>query len=341
MARPAARQSLDKAAHSGPINTGSHNVTIGGLPAARQGDTFICLLHGPGNIVAGSKSVTINGVPAARMGDITRCKVESLPPVKGKKTSISHFLTPVKNANQDGTVKTHKPDNIALRIFSIYSTQSDESENNSFDQVKTGISITDFQIKDHIGDKNNGFDATIGGSVGKLEGTAGLKNKNGEYGAGAKGRATGISGNAGVSSGNENSGDYAGAKSEGSVGYGDAKIEGNVIYKPEDEKYGFGFDIGAEAAVAHGELEGAVETKYFAFKGTLGGSAGSIGGGAGLTVILDTDDMVLEIRATGEIALLLGLKGDASLRAGDYDDNSQKNLSGAVLSGLSTVIIGG
>lgn len=337
MARPAARQSLDKAAHSGPINTGSHNVTIGGLPAARQGDTFICLLHGPGNIVAGSKNVTINGVPAARMGDITRCKVESLPPVKGKKTSISHFLTPVKNANQDGTVKTQKPDNIALRIFSIYSTQPDESDNNSFDQVKTGISITDFQIKDHLGD----FDTNLGGSVGKLEGTAGLNDKEGEYDAGAKGRATGISGNAGVSSGKENSGDYAGAKSEGSVGYADGKIEGSIIYKPEDHRYGFGFDAGAEAAVAHGELEGAVETKYFAFKGTLGGSAGSIGGGAGFTLILDTDDMVLEIRATGKIALLLGLKGDASLRAGDYEDNSPKNLSGAVLSGLSTVVIGG
>jgi len=282
MARPAARQSLDKAAHSGPINTGSHNVTIGGLPAARQGDTFICLLHGPGNIVAGSKSVTINGVPAARMGDITRCKVESLPPVKGKKTSISHFLTPVKNANQDGSVKTEKPDNIALRIFSIYSTQSDESDNNSFVQVKTGISITDFQIKDHIGD----FDTNLGGSVGKLEGTAGLNDKEGEYGAEAKGRATGISGNAGVSSGKENSGDYAGAKSEGSVGYADGKIEGNVIYKPEDEKYGFGFDIGAEAAVAHGELEGSYENKYFAIKATLGDSAGSAAIGAGSSAII-------------------------------------------------------
>ncbi|MCS3603658.1 putative Zn-binding protein involved in type VI secretion [Buttiauxella sp. BIGb0471] len=339
MARPAARQSLDKAAHSGPINTGSHNVTIGGLPAARQGDTFICLLHGPGNIVAGSKSVTINGVPAARMGDITRCKVESLPPVKGKKTSISHFLTPVKNANQDGTVKTQKPDNIALRIFSIYSTQSDESDNNSFDQVKTGISITDFQIKDHIGD----FDINLGGSVGKLEGTAGLNDKEGEYGAGAKGRATGISGNAGVSSGKENSGDYAGAKSEGSVGYGDAKIEGNVIYKPEDEKYGFGFDIGAEAAVAHGELEGSYENKYFAIKATLGGSAGSVGAGGGFSISYDSDDRVLEVRITGELALLLGLKSDLAVRGGDYDspEEKSKKLSGVVLTGISTVVIGG
>ncbi|MFP2515046.1 PAAR domain-containing protein [Buttiauxella agrestis] len=339
MARPAARQSLDKAAHSGPINTGSHNVTIGGLPAVRQGDTFICLLHGPGNIVAGSKSVTINGVPAARMGDITRCKVKSLPPVKGKKTSISHFLTPVKNANQDGSVKTEKPDNITLRIFSIYSTQSDESHNNSFDQVKTGISITDFQIKDHLGD----FDTNLGGSVGKLEGTAGLNDKEGEYGAGAKGRATGISGNAGVSSGKENSGDYAGAKSEGSVGYGDAKIEGNVIYKPEDEKYGFGFDIGAEAAVAHGELEGSYENKYFAIKATLGGSAGSAAIGAGSSAIIDMDDKVFEFKASGQIAIILGLKSDLQFRIGYYDNPGEqsKKLSGVVLTGMSTVIIGG
>jgi len=343
MARPAARQTLDTAAHSGVIKTGSPNVTIGGLPAARQGDIFVCLLHGPGHIAEGSKTVTINGVPAARMGDITRCKVESLPPDKGKKTSISHFLTPVKNANQDGTVKTEKPDSIALRILSIYSLQSDESNNNSFDQVKIGVTATDFQIKNHIGDKNNGFDTAVGGSAGKVEGTAGLNDKEGEYGAGAKGRVTGVSGNAQVSSGKENSGDYAGAKSEGSVGYADGKIEGSIIYKPEDQKYGFGFDAGAEAAIAHGELEGAFESKYFAMKGTLGGSAGSAAVGAGLTLAIDWDDWVLEIKASGKIALILGLKADLSLRAGDYDshDEKSKELSGIVLTGISTVTIGG
>ncbi|WMY72334.1 PAAR domain-containing protein [Buttiauxella selenatireducens] len=343
MEKFAARQTADKAAHAGPLNSGSLDVTIGSFPAARQGDTFVCVLHGPGVIAEGSKTVTINGIPAARMGDITSCKVKSLPPGKGKKPAISHFLTPVKNTNPDGTAKTAKPDNVALRVLGIYATQSDESGNHSFDQAKAGLTAMDFQLKNHPGEKNSGFDTNWGGAVGKLEGTAGLNEKDGEYGAGAKGRATGVSGSAGINSGKENSGDYAGAKAEGHVGYADGKIEGNIIIKPEDQKYGGGFDIGAEAAAAHGELEGAFESKYFAVKATLGGSAGTVGAGAGLAGTIDIDDKVLEIKVSGKIALLLGLKADLSFRLGDYDtaEDKSKELSGLVLTGLPTVIIGG
>jgi len=54
----------------GPVVQGSSNVFIGGLPAARVGDTLICI-GPPDKIKKGSATVFVNGKPAARMGDPT------------------------------------------------------------------------------------------------------------------------------------------------------------------------------------------------------------------------------------------------------------------------------
>jgi uncharacterized Zn-binding protein involved in type VI secretion len=54
----------------GPVISGSGNVFIGTLPAAKKGDTLICI-GPPDTIKQGSGSVFINGKPAARMGDST------------------------------------------------------------------------------------------------------------------------------------------------------------------------------------------------------------------------------------------------------------------------------
>jgi uncharacterized Zn-binding protein involved in type VI secretion len=45
-------------------------VLVGGMPAARAGDTCMCV--GPPDVIAmGSFTVLIGGMPAARMGDMT------------------------------------------------------------------------------------------------------------------------------------------------------------------------------------------------------------------------------------------------------------------------------
>jgi uncharacterized Zn-binding protein involved in type VI secretion len=54
----------------GPVLTGSPTVLIGGMPAARVGDSCTCA-GPPDTIAKGSATVTINGMPAARMGDST------------------------------------------------------------------------------------------------------------------------------------------------------------------------------------------------------------------------------------------------------------------------------
>jgi len=55
----------------GPIlPAGEPTVLIGGIPAARVGDSALCV-GPPDTIAAGSGTVLIGGMPAARMGDTT------------------------------------------------------------------------------------------------------------------------------------------------------------------------------------------------------------------------------------------------------------------------------
>ncbi|RSK43444.1 type VI secretion protein [Hymenobacter perfusus] len=55
----------------GPIiGPGCPTVLIGKLPAARVGDSAVCV-GPPDSIVQGSATVLIGGMPAARMGDAT------------------------------------------------------------------------------------------------------------------------------------------------------------------------------------------------------------------------------------------------------------------------------
>lgn len=52
----------------GPIVSGCGTVLIGGLPAARVGDSAVCACASD-SIVAGSGTVMIGGPPSARIGD--------------------------------------------------------------------------------------------------------------------------------------------------------------------------------------------------------------------------------------------------------------------------------
>jgi uncharacterized Zn-binding protein involved in type VI secretion len=55
----------------GPVTgPGAANVLIGTLPAARVGDSLVCV-GPPDTIVQGSATVLIGGMPAARVGDAT------------------------------------------------------------------------------------------------------------------------------------------------------------------------------------------------------------------------------------------------------------------------------
>jgi len=77
---PPAARLLDQTGHPGLVaGPGSPNVLIGGLPAAKVGDTHVCLMpptagpHPPAPFPSGSTSVVIGGQPALRMNDVSSC----------------------------------------------------------------------------------------------------------------------------------------------------------------------------------------------------------------------------------------------------------------------------
>ena len=84
MGQPAARVG-DMTSHGTPLapGPGCPTVLIGGRPAWRVSDTHVCPLadgsrpHVGGSVILGSTSVTIGGMPAVRQGDLI---VESAAP---------------------------------------------------------------------------------------------------------------------------------------------------------------------------------------------------------------------------------------------------------------------
>lgn len=78
---PAAARATDQTAHPGMLGAAGAvpNVLIGGLPAATLGTMHVCMMpptagpHPPSTVVGGSATVTIGGKPAARQGDSSGC----------------------------------------------------------------------------------------------------------------------------------------------------------------------------------------------------------------------------------------------------------------------------
>lgn len=81
---PIASRISDKTVHGGAVLTGSPDVLIGGMPAARIDDGHVCPIHPGGPIAQGSATVLINGRPASRFGDKLMCTPGAPPSQSGK-----------------------------------------------------------------------------------------------------------------------------------------------------------------------------------------------------------------------------------------------------------------
>ncbi|ECD9612248.1 hypothetical protein YT28_23760 [Salmonella enterica subsp. salamae] len=340
MGKDAARQTADTAGHNGPITSGSRNVTTGGFPAARMGDTFVCKKHGPGIIIEGSKTVTINGMPAARKGDKVVCGKKSLPPTKGPKPPEYHYVAIAKNTNEDGSVKNpNGSDEFKLYTGYAVSALTDNDSDGQYDTSNLKAGVIDFQLSHPMGDSGANFN--LGGTMGKAEMTAGATS--GEKGSSASFdlKTTGVSGNISLSAGTKG-GDYGEIKAEGTLGTAEAKGTSVIINDDAEKQYGFKTELGAEAAVAKGDITFDAESPFWGLKlkGGISGSAGSIGLAGGTGVLIDVDDVMIKLNFSGEFALGLGLGGDIEIQFGPFASPSAGG-SGTVLTGFSTVIIGG
>ena len=351
MGKDAARQTADTAGHDGPITSGSNNVSTGGLPAARMGDTFVCKEHGPGVINEGSKTVTINGMPAARKGDKVVCGKKSLPPTQGPKSPEYHYATIAKNTNEDGSVKNPNGSNDSKTYVGYAVSALSDGHGHGHGHGQYGTSnlkagIVDFQLNHPTGD--SGANISLGGTVGKAEMKAGTIANEDVHSSSVDAKLEVVSGNVGLSSGKAGSGDYVEAKAEGTIGLAEGKGNYKLTHDLDEARIGAAFELGAEAAVAKGQLSGAIDSKYFKLKGSVDGTAGSAGLGLGGGAWVDFDNIMVKVQLSGKIAFILGLGGDVDIQLGPFTSVPIQELlgftsskSGIVLSGTSTVIIGG
>lgn len=354
MGKEAARMQFDTAGHTGPIVTGSFNVFIGGMPAARKGDSFICSTHGIGAITEGSSTVLINGKSAARINDKTSCGALSLPSEVGPAPEKYNFITPVKDnkLNNDGTVNT-TPDWLDAKFVTAYANQEDLTGGGNYDKINFGATLANLKGSNEWKFNGNKIGVNGGLRLYDLEGDLGYYNEDKIVGLEANAKATMVGGDMEIS----NEGSYGNKVAIGANG--DLLTAGanakSVLRKGYEGIYGYQVDVGAEAHVAKGEVIGENQILGIVnIKVKVSGSVGSVGVSAGGGGYVDTDDYIASVNVNGELAVLLGIGVDIEITVGDltgkiksffqnlFGENEKESVSleGVIISGCSNVIIG-
>lgn len=351
MGKPAARARIDTSAHTGPIQSGSPNVIIGGFPAARKGDPLSCSQHGQGSIVSGSTTVFVNGLPLAREGDKTLCNTSGIPAATTTKPAPPQYWggTVAKQAGEDGAMHGDVYD---ARILGTYASLEDKSGFGKPDTASAGFALEDITVgnmksQDLVkGEVRNKL------AVANASGTFVLDRA--DYGvininAAATGMQYGASGGLG-----KEGVLYGGVGGDVTVGTAEAKAV-SEMYDGNKGRYGFNVELGAEAAAIKGEASAKVDLfGVIVADGKLGGSAGSAGAAAGVGAWIDSTDYSLNLKAAGEVAVALGIKADANIKVAlkpiidwiyDDDDESKPSAAagsgdGVIKTGCVTVLIG-
>lgn len=352
MGQPAARARIDTGAHTGPIQSGSPDVFIGGFPAARKNDNLACSEHGSGKIISGSGTVFVNGMPLARLGDKTQCNISGEPASAAFKKSAPQYWggTLAQKAGEDGMLHEKNYD---ARILGAYASLEDKSANSDFDTVSAGFALEDITLgnmksQDPLrGEVRSKL--AVANATGSLYG-----GDNNIYGLNANATATGIQYGGSAAAGKEGT-LYGGVAGDVTIGTAEAKAVGE-IYTGNNGRYGFSADIGAEAHAMKGEAAGNIDILgVITADAKVGGSVGSVGASAGGELYADENDYSLTFGIRGELAVLLGLKGDMRIKFAlkpikdfwdELNDDEQPiavqmdNGDGKIITGCVTVLIG-
>ncbi|QHQ15529.1 hypothetical protein GMW39_06410 [Pectobacterium parmentieri] len=178
---------------------------------------------------------------------------------------------------------------------------------------------------------------------------------NSIYGLNTNATATGIQYGGSAAAGKEGT-LYGGVGGDVTIGTAEAKAVGEV-YTGNNGRYGFTADVGAEAKGIKGEVVGNIDLLgILVADAKADASLGSVGGTLGGNAFWDTTDYSANLRVTGGVAALVGLKGDASLKVAFkpildffdylYDDESiaapilVDSGNGKIITGCVTVLIG-
>ncbi len=324
----------DLAAHGGTVVVGSPNVLIGGRPAARQGDSIACALHGIGTITQGSATVFINGMPASRLGDLTGCMAPGLaaisvpafigPPVKPGAKPIEHHSKGMTNAEADAAGKP--------AFGNAESKWSDENQDGNYDNFDGSFSLVHYRDKgfQNVGQHKKG-EKMVGGA--ELSGTnevdAGLITVHAHSRKTDTGFATGAS----LEGTSVRWGGMAALSPRGNKGLNQALGVGGEVKGPAfkvagdallgNDVHRHGFKLMGEAGV---QVVG-FETNHLTtiplpkklniqIKEKAGATLGPAGLGGGIWLYYDDEKGRLYLGRTAKIRLLFGLSGEWEISVG-------------------------
>lgn len=346
MGKPAARATIDQCAHTGQIQSGSPNVLIGGFPAARKGDPVGCSQHGSGIIVGGSASVLVNGLPLARLGDKTQCNTSGAPAVA---PNIYWGGSLAEKAGDDGMLHGEKFD---LRVLGAYDNSEDKTGDGNYDSASAGFSLLDLTVGNMKSDDLFKFENRNKLAVANINSSL-YGGDSGIFGVNGSGTATAVQygGTAGLGSQGSL---YGGVSGDVSIATVESKAIGELYYGNKG-RYGFSVEGGSEAALLKPEATANIDIYgVIVAEAKFGAPIGGVGVSAGLTAYGNSDDYSLTLKATGELALVLGFKGDVSMKITlmkifdpikNNDDKGQEVVSsggdGVIISGCVNVVVGG
>lgn len=353
MGQPAARATIDTSAHTGPIQSGSPDVIIGGFPAARKGDTLSCSTHGSGMIVGGSGTVFVNGMPLARKGDKTQCNASGSPAPAGAKTAAPQYWggSLANKAGDDGMIHGDVSD---ARVLGAYASLADKNLNGDFDTASAGFALADLTVGNMKSKDLLRGEARSKVAVANATGSV-YFGGNDIYGLNTNATVTGKQYGGSVAVGKEGA-LYGGLTGDVAIGTAEAKAVAEV-YTGNNGRYGFTADAGAEAKGIKAEAAGNIDILGVVVADMkVEGSFGSAGGAFGGSIYVDSTDYSLNVRLTGSLALLVGLKGDMgvkfavkpfvdSYRNAYSDENQSVTASadsgdGTINTGCTTVLVG-
>ncbi|WP_373779234.1 type VI secretion system tip protein VgrG [Glaesserella sp.] len=164
----------------------------------------------------------------------------------------------------------------------------------SYGNGNASVKMLDMSIEG----KNAGFKAKILAADGHFDNNNGISAK-------AEGVFTSAAVNAQL--GDKNLG--AGGSLEGKLGSAGGEATAKV-YGGRDNIYGGEINLKAKASLVEAEAKGELNSRYLNARGSFGGSAGSVGGDLGGKTLIDLNKEVATVGVSGELAILLGLKGD-------------------------------
>lgn len=350
MGKPAARARIDSSAHTGPIQSGSPNVIIGGFPAARKGDPLSCSQHGQGSILSGSTTVFVNGLPLAREGDKTGCNTSATPAVATTQPAPPQYWggTAAKGAGKDGAIHGDVYD---ARVLGAYASLEDKSGFGKPDTASAGFALADITVGNTK--SQDKYKDEVRTKVGVANASGTLVTDRADYGAiNLNANATAIQYGASGSIGKEGE-QYGGVGGDVYLATAEAKAV-SEMYDGNKGRYGFNVELGAEAAAVKGEATAKADFYgVVVADGKLSGSAGSAGASAGVGTWIDSTDYSFNLKVSGELAVALGLGGDASIKLAlkpildwIYDDDESKpspaagSGDGVIKTGCVTVLVG-